>query len=131
MKNREHKFILNGKIPEACSDIYRWAKWYENSDRHVADTEVEEMIRVSTVFLGIDHNWSLNGDPVLFETMCFALRDFGADDLPCNRYCTWDEALKGHHEIVQQCRLIIALAGANSKSQLKRIAAQSKQKEKK
>lgn len=62
--------------------------------QRVAETTVGE-IWVSTVFLGIDHNHSLSGPPVLFETMLFG---------DCNlvgRYCTWSEALVGHRLVVK------------------------------
>jgi hypothetical protein len=46
---------------------------------------------VSTVFLGIDHNFG-NGPPLLFETMVFG----GEYDGYCKRYSTWEEAEGGH-----------------------------------
>jgi len=49
-------------------------------------------ILVSTVFLGIDHNWSDQGPPILWETMVFG----GPDDGAQQRYCSKDAALVGH-----------------------------------
>ena len=48
-------------------------------------------VSVSTVFLGMDHSFG-GGSPVLFETMIFG----GEHDQYQERYCTWDEAEKGH-----------------------------------
>lgn len=53
--------------------------------------------RVSTVFLGLDHGWD-DGPPVLFETMVFS--DDKDYDQYQYRYCTWEEAEKGHQLIL-------------------------------
>lgn len=53
---------------------------------------------VSTVFLALDHRFSEDGPPVLFETMVFPDQDI------CERYCTYEEAVKGHSEIVERIR---------------------------
>lgn len=52
--------------------------------------------RVSTVFLSMDHNMSIDAIPVLFETMIFD----GPYDGAMWRYSTWDEAKTGHDYIV-------------------------------
>lgn len=49
---------------------------------------------VSTVFLGLDHNWG-EGPPLVFETMVF--RDGNGDD--CQRYSTWLQAMEGHRKV--------------------------------
>ena len=53
--------------------------------------------RVSTVWLGLDHNWG-GGEPVLFETMSFG----GGEDQDQSqwRWTTEDAARVGHAEIV-------------------------------
>lgn len=48
-------------------------------------------VRVSTVFLGLDHRFG-DGPPLLFETMAFV----GHDDVGMERYSTWQEAEEGH-----------------------------------
>jgi hypothetical protein len=66
------KYILdeNG-VPRQEPDLIKWAKWFENhGDRRVAETTVGE-VWISTVFLGIDHNFSGEGPPILWETMTF------------------------------------------------------------
>jgi hypothetical protein len=62
--------------------------------------EVLENITISTVFLSLDHNHSGVGKPVLFETMVFG----GEHDQYQERYCTWNEAAKGHKRIVNMVR---------------------------
>ena len=59
---------------------------------------------VSTVFLGIDHNFENEGSPLLFETMIFECAPDGAvldwSELYCRRYATVGEARTGHSQIV-------------------------------
>jgi hypothetical protein len=62
----------------------------------VADTALESGVRISTVFLGIDHNHLRQGPPILFETMIFG----GPYDQYMDRYCTWAEAEAGHARAV-------------------------------
>ncbi len=52
-------------------------------------------VKVSTVFLVIDHGWD-STIPVLFETMIFG----GKHDEYQRRYCTYDEAVAGHNKTV-------------------------------
>ena len=63
---------------------------------------------VSTVFLGIDHNFEITdgSDPILFETMIFDQTDAKTKfrDLVCKRYRTWYEAMVGHREAVKYVR---------------------------
>jgi hypothetical protein len=51
---------------------------------------------ISTVWLGIDHNWIPSGRPLIFETMVFG----GPMDHYSRRYSTITEALAGHDELV-------------------------------
>lgn len=90
------KYILVGKIPVECNDTLAWSKCFEiNEARRVASTE-KDGITVSTVFLGVDHNWG-EGPPVLFETMIFG----GPENEYQERYCTWEEAEEGHKRAVE------------------------------
>ncbi len=86
-------YILDGHTP-ITTDLMTWAKWFEkgNDNRRVASTK-KNGIHVSTVFLGIDHQWG-EGPPLLFETMIFG----GENDEWQDRCSTWDEAEKMHAE---------------------------------
>lgn len=88
---RHHNYILDGKNPVPCHNLFEWAAWLENANRTVARTETTNGI-VSTVFLGINCNWSDTGKPILFETMVFD----GLFDGDYQRYSTWEEAEEGH-----------------------------------
>jgi hypothetical protein len=69
-------------------------------ERLVAVTEVPPPpIRVSTVFLSLDHRhgWVGEGDgPLVFETMVFG----GNHDNWCERYSTIEQARAGHARVV-------------------------------
>jgi hypothetical protein len=86
----------DGKTPIAEPDSMRWGTWLEHADRCVAVTGNDDR-RVSTVFLGLDHNFGDRSQPVLFETMVFGGAHAGEQE----RYCTWDEAEYGHKRYVE------------------------------
>jgi hypothetical protein len=79
----------------------------------VAFTQRGDVI-VSTVFLGINHNFRERGPAVLFETMTFrgtmtvdiggVQREIAASDGEREmwRYSTWDDALAGHAAICRR-----------------------------
>jgi hypothetical protein len=81
-------------MPLAIDDVLIWAQWFETADRQIARTDVGE-VKVSTVFLGMDHGWG-DGAPVLWETMLFG----GPEDQTLWRYSSRMEALAGHAEAV-------------------------------
>ena len=83
--------------------LIAWARMFESDDRQVALTVVAPGVRVSTVFLGLDHNFSRKGPPLVFETMTFD--DYGGGD--CWRWSTWDEAVAGHERAVAKVRASI------------------------
>jgi hypothetical protein len=102
------QYILEGTTPVPAADLLSWARWFETADRHVAETWVTPGIRVSTIFLGLDHRqgpW--HHGPILFETMVFG----GACDQEQRRYATWAQAEEGHEEVVEQVRAMLAQEG--------------------
>lgn len=98
------EYILDGHKPIIENDPRKWADWFETADRIVAKTQIGN-IRVSTVFLGIDHNFGGSSKilPILFETMTFGGKLDGEQD----RYSTWEEAEKGHKLMVKRVEEII------------------------
>lgn len=69
------KYILNDKgNPVAESDLMKWAQWFETAKRSVKDERLSILgqgeVRVSTVFLGLDHSFG-GGAPLFWETMVF------------------------------------------------------------
>lgn len=85
------KYILDGHKVVPCNNLMQWAKWFETADRIVAKTKISDEVRVSTVFLGLNHSYG-EGDPLLFETMVFG----GKLDEQMERYATWEKAEEGH-----------------------------------
>ena len=73
------KYILDASgEPKLVESLTKWARWFEGSAeaRRVARTQVGDCM-VSTVFLGLDHNFSEEGPPVLWETMVFGQDESG------------------------------------------------------
>jgi hypothetical protein len=86
--------ILSGHKVVPVDDLTAWWLWFETSDRRVAVTMLGR-VRVSTIFLGMDHGW---GDcPLWFETFVF---DAGLESGVAGRYTTWEEAEAGHARAV-------------------------------
>ncbi len=71
------KYILDDHgEPRAEPDLFTWAKWFEEAfdKRRVASTEIGD-VRVSTVFLGLDHSFG-DEEPIFWETMVFVTITF-------------------------------------------------------
>lgn len=91
---KPHLYALVDRVPVPLDedDILAWGAAFNSPDRRVAETEVSPEVRVSTVFLGLDHSFSSDGPPILFETMIFG----GALDGYQRRSATWGEAETEH-----------------------------------
>ena len=108
--SRNLKYILDGHTPVACPEgdegLLQWARWMESEPggkdvRRVARTQLEDGTSVSTVFLGLDHNFGMYGPPILFETMIFGNDNLGEYQ---QRHATWDEAAAGHEVAVNMAK---------------------------
>jgi len=99
MKSRY--YVLKNGVVTGTDDMFEWGTFFEETAaRRVDFTQVGEL-EVSTVFLGLDHNCSGEGAPVLFETMVF---DKDRQGIGCRRYSTYGEAHAGHWEVVEELR---------------------------
>ncbi len=78
----------------------KWAIDSKNQDGRVAEDILPDGKRISTVFLGLNHNWG-EGPPLIFETMVFPSETEG-NDLDMDRYSTEEQALEGHKEMVKK-----------------------------
>ncbi len=93
------KYILDeNDEPVLEPNTLKWAQWYEGGNRVLKQTQVGE-VRVSTVFLGLDHSFG-QGSPVLWETMVFG----GDRDQEMHRYSSKKEAIKHHDELVKELK---------------------------
>lgn len=98
------KYILDERgEPQPVGDVVTWAQWFERASRdrsRVIQQDYvegsEQQIGVSTVFLGLDHNFCNDGPPILWETMIFGTALDGVMD----RYASKEAALRGHQEML-------------------------------
>ncbi len=79
--------------------VLEWEFKFDD-DARIVKQETVSGIYVSTVFVGVDYSFGMGGPPLVFETMAFDDRGDMSDNIVCHRYATWNEALKGHNEIV-------------------------------
>jgi len=92
------RYVLKDKVPVLEPDLLKWARAFEDfKARRVDRTEFPNGTYVSTVFLGLDHQF-LDGPPLLFETMIF--NDDSGRESYCDRCSTWDEAVEMHKRAV-------------------------------
>ena len=89
-------YKLVNKKPVKCS-IEEWTEYFNTEDRIVAYDE-KDGIRVSTVFLGSDHNHSGRA-PILFESMVFGTEE---EYEPQMRYRSYEGAEEGHKQLVKK-----------------------------
>ncbi len=98
-------YLLDGHKTIPCDDIYEFGRLYEGDPekRRVARANLPGDIFVSTVFLGIDHGFSIDPEaqPVLFETMIFGFPEGHELHDYQERYCTWEDAEEGHKRAVE------------------------------
>src|SRR4051794_10082487 len=98
-------YRLVGQTPVPCK-MTEWGETFSREDRRVMLTRIGPF-RVSTVFLGIDHNFASHGPPILFETMTFLdaphgqYNDFEAMNDEDGRSSTWLEAEATHRRAVR------------------------------
>ena len=109
-----NKYLLggeDGKTPVLCEDLMAWAQAFEARHEEASKGDdpwrvkrtylnPEETICISTVFLGIDHAFSEDAPPLLFETMVFWP---GSDmDNQMRRCSTWAGAIVQHAVMVHE-----------------------------
>jgi hypothetical protein len=81
--------------------LMEWAKLVEDKDyKRVAEITLPDGKWISTVWLGLNHNWG-EGKPLIFETMVFPSKS-DLSELDIDRYSTLEEAQKGHEEFVKK-----------------------------
>ena len=80
-------------------ELMEWGRKLEDTEyKRVAQTTLPDGKWVSTVWLGLNHNYG-NGPPLIFETMIFeSKKDLG--ELDTERYSTLADAQDGHNAMV-------------------------------
>jgi hypothetical protein len=88
--------------PQPMTDVLLWGLWFERASRDgsriVQQDYVEgcDQVGVSTVFLGLDHNFTATGPPVLWESLVFGT----ALDGEQRRYTSKAAAIRGHQNLI-------------------------------
>lgn len=95
-------YILDENKKAVLATSEEWALFFELDNRKVARDDGVNGYDVSTVFLGIDHNYNPEGPPLLFETMVFGTG--GLDDVCCVRCSTWEQAEAQHAKVLQMVK---------------------------
>ncbi len=94
------KYILDGTTPRQV-DLMTWAKWSEDDSKRIVQQDtLPDGVKVSTVFLGLDHSFGMGGPPILWETMIFG----GPHDDEQWRYTSHADALAGHATALELAR---------------------------
>lgn len=111
MNRITHYILIDRRVVE-CEDLMQWAKWMDLSRRDESFRVKQDFVAdawVSTVFLGLDHDFHFEskGPPIVFETLVSML---GRDDMSYSevmqRYCTFEQAERGHEAIVDSLRVL-------------------------
>jgi len=100
------QYILKDRVPVVANNLTEYALWNSiDANRRVGDDTVSikrksdgkrEDVRVSTMFLGMDHGGYMDDVPILFETMVFG----GPNDQYMDRCSTWEEAEDMHKRVL-------------------------------
>lgn len=98
LNGMKDKFILDENNNVIPANLMEWAVFREDRNKTIVKQELVGRKWISTVFVGIDMAFC-EDTKHLFETMVFTKKN-GGTDIFCDRYATWDEALKGHAKAV-------------------------------
>ena len=95
-------YILDNNHKPVISTGMESSEWMDNNPNRktVGYDELKDLhgddVRVSTVFLGLDHGWS-GSKPILWETMIFGGEN---DQAYQERYASYEQAIEGHQKAI-------------------------------
>lgn len=103
---RDKGIFINRVVDDSDVSLTEWGEAFEKygEDRIIGSNEMENgelSIRISTVFIGLDHSFG-SGSPLWFETMIFGFPEDHYDHEYTARYETWKEARSGHRAQVRR-----------------------------
>lgn len=94
----KYAILENSMVEE--TDVHAYLKWVRDdgdfAKRRIGYTELAGEVTVSTVFLGMNHQFEPNAPALWFETLVFG----GVLDGEMERYTTYSEAKAGHERMV-------------------------------
>ena len=93
-------YVLDAAQNTLPATLHEWADFLQNGELRIVRQEEQGEVRLSTVFLGIDHRWTNYGEfdhlpPIVFETCVFG----GEHDGWTWRCCTFDQAVALHNAV--------------------------------
>ncbi len=101
--------------PSGEAGFFEWARDMQNDElKRVALDNLANGIEVSTIWLGLDHNFGSRSRPLIFETMLFVPQHkefevfgrkmvFDRESIGKQwRYSTEEEAIRGHKMLVKK-----------------------------
>lgn len=80
-----------------------WEIWFRENKQWVGFTDFTDKLWVSTMFIGLNHQFDENGPPLVFETLVRG----GPLDGTGRRYSSWDDAEVGHKMFVKKVREVM------------------------
>ena len=95
-------YILTTDNEPVKVNVHEAAQWMEDNStrKQIGFDELTDYngheVRVSTVFLGLDHSWR-SDKPVLWETMIFGGKH---DQAYQERYSSYEDAIAGHQRAI-------------------------------
>ena len=95
-------YILDNNHKPVISTAVKSSEWMENNPKRktVGYDELTDLngddVRISTVFLGLDHSYFLK-IPTLWETMIFGGEN---DQAYQERYGSYEQAIEGHQKAI-------------------------------
>jgi hypothetical protein len=99
-------YVLDAAGNPCKANLTEWAQFFESPKKRVLQQDRVGKYFVSTVFLGIDHNFAGGGEPLLWETMIFP--EGGLRELYQCRYSTLQQAESGHQSALNLARSFVA-----------------------
>lgn len=90
------------KEGKPIKDVIEWGKLFEDFSYKVIKQEtLPNGLWISTVWLGLNHNWAPNGPIHIFESMVFSRID-RLEEQDMERYSTLEQAKAGHLKLVKK-----------------------------
>lgn len=100
--NKKDNFILDENNNAIPANLMEWGEFFNNTKRRIVNCEKINGMLISTIFVGIDHNFYWDDEeykPHIFETMVF--KEGSYLENYCERCSTWQEAEECHKKAVQ------------------------------
>lgn len=96
--DRLQHYILDEERNIIPVDLMTWAKWLDRpGNKRTIDRTKKGKLVVSTVFIGLDHGYREEDEPLIFESMFF---DDGSEK-DCVRTSTVEEAQEAHKKMCE------------------------------